>query len=313
MDGESRLPRAAPAPGARRRPRASRRAARRPRPVPGVEWPQVREVARVVQADAGRLRAGRLAEDLGLARHAHLRAHRDRAGPSTKCAARRSRSRAKSSAARRRIATQQVVEGGAPRRLRRLQPERQGPHRRGGVFGASDAGRARVRAADLGRGRLRASPATSRSRRCPRASQQLGDRHEGIDEQPGSLEGLLELSARHEREAWATRRGRRNTRSSAGEPPRVQPSSRRAPKHPLIEIGRAQRKDDALAGLERWKSAIPRRPRTSSRPTCWSTRCAAARRPGRASASICSTCPRSCARQEPLDPEDEPDICEDYR
>jgi bifunctional non-homologous end joining protein LigD len=26
------------------------------------------------------------------------------------------------------------------------------------------------------------------------------------------------------------------------------------PKHPLIEIARAQRKDDALAGLDRWKA-----------------------------------------------------------
>jgi hypothetical protein len=29
------------------------------------------------------------------------------------------------------------------------------------------------------------------------------------------------------------------------------------PKHPLIEIGRAQRKEDALAGLERWKARHP--------------------------------------------------------
>ena len=43
-----------------------------------------------------------------------------------------------------------------------------------------------------------------------------------------------------------------------GEPPRVQPSKRRASKHPLIEIGRARRKEDALAGLERWKRRHPR-------------------------------------------------------
>ena len=39
-----------------------------------------------------------------------------------------------------------------------------------------------------------------------------------------------------------------------GEPARVQPSKR---KHPLIEIGRARHKDDALAGLERWKKRHP--------------------------------------------------------
>ncbi len=36
----------------------------------------------------------------------------------------------------------------------------------------------------------------------------------------------------------------------------MQPS-RRATKHPLIEIARAQRKDDALAGVERWKARHP--------------------------------------------------------
>ena len=34
----------------------------------------------------------------------------------------------------------------------------------------------------------------------------------------------------------------------------VQPSRRRTSKHPLIEIGRAPKKEDALAGLERWKA-----------------------------------------------------------
>jgi bifunctional non-homologous end joining protein LigD len=31
-------------------------------------------------------------------------------------------------------------------------------------------------------------------------------------------------------------------------------TGRRAPKRPLLEIGRAIKKEDALAGLERWKS-----------------------------------------------------------
>jgi hypothetical protein len=48
----------------------------------------------------------------------------------------------------------------------------------------------------------------------------------------------------------------------SGEPPRVQPSKRkgsgrRVPSKPLIEIGRARRKDEALAGLERWKARHP--------------------------------------------------------
>ena len=82
----------------------------------------------------------------------------------------------------------------------------------------------------------------------------LGDRHEGIDANGGSLEGLLELSARHEREGLGDAPWPPQYKKQPGEPPRVQPSRRRASKFPLIEIGRAQRKDDALAGLERWKA-----------------------------------------------------------
>jgi DNA ligase D-like protein (predicted polymerase) len=82
---------------------------------------------------------------------------------------------------------------------------------------------------------------------------EVGDRHAGIDASAGSLESLLELSAQHERDGqgdapWPPQYAKR-----AGEPPRVQPSRRRVPKEPLVEIGRAKRKDDALAGLERWK------------------------------------------------------------
>ena len=82
----------------------------------------------------------------------------------------------------------------------------------------------------------------------------LGDRHEGMDATGGSLEGLLELSARHEIEGLGDAPWPPQYKKQPGEPPRVQPSRRRASKHPLIEIGRAQRKDDALAGLERWKA-----------------------------------------------------------
>src|SRR5262249_45397919 len=42
-----------------------------------------------------------------------------------------------------------------------------------------------------------------------------------------------------------------------GEPARVQPSRRRTPTKPLIEIARAQKKDAALAGFERWKVRHP--------------------------------------------------------
>jgi bifunctional non-homologous end joining protein LigD len=86
---------------------------------------------------------------------------------------------------------------------------------------------------------------------------ELGDRHAGIDLHPCSLASLLDLSARHERDGlgdapWPPHYGKH-----AGEPSRVQPSRRRVSKHPLVEIARAQRKEDALAGLERWRVRHP--------------------------------------------------------
>ena len=102
----------------------------------------------------------------------------------------------------------------------------------------------------------------------------IGDRHEGIDRHPGSLEGLLELSARQEAEGLGDAPWPPHYRKQAGEAPRVAPSRRRTPtslrqgyggppkiqrrrKHPLVEIGRAREKADALAGLERWKARHP--------------------------------------------------------
>jgi bifunctional non-homologous end joining protein LigD len=83
---------------------------------------------------------------------------------------------------------------------------------------------------------------------------EVGDRHEGIDRHPCSLDRLLELSERHEREGLGDAPWPPHFRKQAGEPARVQPSRRRVPSRPLIEIGRARKKSDALAGLERWKT-----------------------------------------------------------
>ena len=91
----------------------------------------------------------------------------------------------------------------------------------------------------------------------PERYAKVGDRHEGIDRSAGSLDQLLELSARHEREGLGDAPWPPHYEKKQGEPPRVQPSKRRVSKHPLIEIGRAQKKEDALAGLERWKARHP--------------------------------------------------------
>jgi DNA ligase D-like protein (predicted polymerase) len=85
----------------------------------------------------------------------------------------------------------------------------------------------------------------------------IADRHDGIDARSGSLDLLLELSERHERTGLGDAPWPPQYKKQPGEPPRVQPSRRRQPKVPLIEIGRAQRKEDALAGLGRWKARHP--------------------------------------------------------
>jgi bifunctional non-homologous end joining protein LigD len=84
-----------------------------------------------------------------------------------------------------------------------------------------------------------------------------GDRQAEMDCHPCSLATLLELSARHEREGLSDAPWPPHYRKQPGEPARVQPSRRRTPRHPLVEIGRAQRKDAALAGLERWRARHP--------------------------------------------------------
>jgi DNA ligase D-like protein (predicted polymerase) len=136
-----------------------------------------------------------------------------------------------------------------------------------------------------------------------------GDPGAGIDEAVGSLEALLELSARHEAEGQGDAPWPPNYAKQAGEPPRVQPSrkrradveyegrgvaggpppevaaerrkaveagdpnaglptdwagtrptptGRRKSAIPVIEIARAAKKDEALAGLERWKARHPK-------------------------------------------------------
>jgi DNA ligase D-like protein (predicted polymerase) len=91
----------------------------------------------------------------------------------------------------------------------------------------------------------------------PARVDEVGDRHAAIDDHPCALEPLLELSQRHERDGLGDAPWPPHFRKQPGEPSRVQPSRRRTPVHPLIEIGRAQTKNDALAGLERWKNRHP--------------------------------------------------------
>jgi bifunctional non-homologous end joining protein LigD len=91
-------------------------------------------------------------------------------------------------------------------------------------------------------------------RTVPHRYRDVGDRHAGIDAAVCSLEPLLELSARQAHEGLGDAPWPPHYRTQAGEPARVQPSRRRTAVHPLIEIGRARKKEDALDGLQRWKA-----------------------------------------------------------
>ena len=89
----------------------------------------------------------------------------------------------------------------------------------------------------------------------PQRFAKIGDRHAGMDESAGSLEGLLDLSARQEKEGQGDAPWPPHYRKQPGEPPRVQPSKSRAraEKYPLIEVSTGKDKKEALAGLARWK------------------------------------------------------------
>jgi len=108
----------------------------------------------------------------------------------------------------------------------------------------------------------------------PARVEAIGNPHAGMDAQPCALDRLLELADRHAGEGLGDAPWPPHYRKQAGEPARVQPSKRRAPaaagnpdgraapprrqsKHPLIEIARSGKKEEALAGLERWKARHP--------------------------------------------------------
>jgi bifunctional non-homologous end joining protein LigD len=109
----------------------------------------------------------------------------------------------------------------------------------------------------------------------------IGDLAGGIDEAVGSLQPLLDLSTEHEEAGFGDAPWPPHFAKQTGEPPRVQPSKRRggsprpagvpppAPGKatgptgrrrttmPLIEIARASTQDEAMEGLSRWRNRHP--------------------------------------------------------
>ena len=85
----------------------------------------------------------------------------------------------------------------------------------------------------------------------------LGDPHAGMNENPGSLEKLLELAAVDESAGLGDAPWPPHFRKMEGEGPRVAPSrAKSAPrsKMPLIVVANSPDREAALAGFERWKS-----------------------------------------------------------
>ena len=88
----------------------------------------------------------------------------------------------------------------------------------------------------------------------------------GIDAAAGSLDGLLELAAAQEAAGLRDAPWPPHYKKQSDEPPRVAPSRRRTAgaeaggggrrrsSQPLITVAKAAHRDDALAGLERWKA-----------------------------------------------------------
>ncbi len=224
-------------------------------PVPGVRWAQVLQVARVVEAtlkDFGLIGWPKTSGSRGM--HVNVRIERRWTFEEVRRAA---------------LALAREVERRAPR----IATSKWWKEERHGVFvdynqNAKDrtvASAYSVRpTADA---RVSAPLSWDEVERCnprdftlatmPARFAKIGDPHAGIDERPGLLEQLLELAARHEREGLGDAPWPPHYQKQRGEPARVQPSRRRAAMHPLIEIGRARRKQDALAGFERWKARYP--------------------------------------------------------
>lgn len=266
-------------------------------PVPGVEWPQLREVARIVRGaleDFGLVGWPKTSGSRGI--HVNVRLHPRWGFRDVRRAA---------------VALAREVERRAPA----LASSKWWKEERHGVFidynqNAKDrtvAAAYSVRprrdarvSAPLTWDEIEAcDPADFTMTTMPARFAAIGDRHRDIDAHPCSLDALLELAARQEREGLPDAPWPPQYRKQPGEAPRVQPSragrtsrvsgahgpspagrhvagapatqarsrgardrpaagsrasrGRRVPSHPLIEIARAERREDALAAVERWK------------------------------------------------------------
>jgi DNA ligase D-like protein (predicted polymerase) len=224
-------------------------------PVPGVEWPQIRQVAHVVQealADVGLSGWPKTSGSRGL--HVLVRIERRWSFDQVRRAA---------------LALARDVERRAPG----LATSAWWKEERRGVFvdynqNAKDrtvASAYSVRAKPDARVSTPVSwhelddcdPADFTLWTVPKRWQAIGDPHAAIDARPDSLERLLELSARHEAEGEGDAPWPPHYRKAPSEPRRARPSTAHRDA-PLIEVARADREADAIAAAEAWKASHPK-------------------------------------------------------
>jgi len=91
----------------------------------------------------------------------------------------------------------------------------------------------------------------------PARMAERGDASAGIDAAAGSLDSLLELSAAQEAAGLGDAPWPPHYKKQDDEPPRVAPSRRKHAASALVTVAKAEHKEDALAGLERWKARHP--------------------------------------------------------
>jgi bifunctional non-homologous end joining protein LigD len=229
-------------------------------PVPGVEWPQIRDVAGVVEsvlADFGLTGWPKTSGSRGI--HVIVRIERRWSFDQVRRAA---------------LALAREVERRAPS----VATSKWWKEERHGVFidynqNAKDRTvasaysvrprpDARVSAPVSWRELERCDPADFTLRTMPTRFASIGDPHEGIDAAVCSLDRLLELSAQHERDGAGDAPWPPHYRKQEGEPRRAPPSTaptgKRVSSKPLIEIARADREADALAAVEQWKERHPK-------------------------------------------------------
>jgi bifunctional non-homologous end joining protein LigD len=238
-------------------------------PVPGVVWPQIRDVARIVHAtlaDFGLVGWPKTSGSRGV--HVYVRIERRWTFDDVRRAA---------------LAFAREVERRAPA----LATSKWWKEERHGVFldynqNAKDRTiasaysvrprpDARVSAPVTWNELDDCDPADFTIATMPARFARVGDRHAEMDQHAGSIERLLQLSEQQAAEGLGDAPWPPHYRKQAGEAPRVRPSlaarasarqgarktAERRQKHPLIEIARSASKADALAGLGRWKERHP--------------------------------------------------------